>query len=168
MHPANGRDFTNWPSLPRFKGFWGYGTSSAKTIKPLGKLGCVCHLNFNWSVTDSNAHVFEHTTKTSPQGDLSLNRETNIWEDTYHIQFMRGVRSSAKHHLPITATPPFSELFSFVQKVLLLNMGFNEPVTKLHSSCQWLVQEWACDIMFGQWNMRRGLMVRFLERFPCS
>lgn len=77
---------THCPGLPGVKGFWGYVTSSAKIIKPLGKLGCVCHLNFNLSVTDSNAHVFEHKTKTSPQGDWSLKRQTNIWEDTYHIQ----------------------------------------------------------------------------------
>lgn len=35
---------TNCPGLPRVKSFWGYVTSSAKTIKPLGKLGCLSPL----------------------------------------------------------------------------------------------------------------------------
>lgn len=166
-----------WPTLLiclGLRGFCVYVPLSAKIKKASGKLGWVSYLNFSRGVSDSKAHAFKDKTKTCLQGHLSLigKLKHGNRQQSYKLKgptrLRGGVSSVAKHHLPRTITPPFSEHSNFAQEILPLNLCFSKSVTETAAPLQVNGLGTSMWHTFGQWNMRRGLMGRFLKRFPGS
>lgn len=85
------------------------------------------------------------------KGLLAWEKELTAWPST-------------THQLPSLLSKRTPILF---RKILLLNMCFNGPVTETEFPLPVNGLEISMWHNFGQWNIR-SLMVRFLERFPCS